>query len=81
MEIPPEHAPLSVGSRKAEPQEVSIAGAEESKSCALQMSHDLSMEDKQPQSLVLQESPFIADRSSDECQLLRKYHVFRALQT
>jgi len=39
------------------------------------------MEDKQPQSLVLQESPLVADLSSGESQLLRKYPEFRALQS
>ncbi len=67
--------------REGDSQSESIAGAEESKSCALQALHDPAVEDKQPQSLVLQESPLVADRSSDECQLLRKYREFRALQS
>ena len=58
-----------------------FAGAEESKSPALQAAHDPAMEDKQPQSLVLQESPLIADLNSGESQLLRRYREFRELQS
>ena len=43
---------------KHEPQEVSIADAEESKSSVLQVIHESEgEEDKQPQSLVLEEPP------------------------
>ena len=55
---------------KHEPQEVRICDAEESKASALFAAHDPVIEDKQPQSLVLQES-----------QLLRRYPEFRALQS
>jgi len=58
---------------KYEPQEVSIADAEESKSSVLQVIRDPlnsreqsgspAMEDKQPQSLVLEEPPLLADLS------------------
>ena len=39
------------------------------------------MEDKQPQSLAQQASPLVADLSSGESQLLRRYPEFRALQS
>ena len=52
---------------KAEPQEVRVDEVEESKASALQVVHNSreasgspAMEDKQPQSLVLQASPFLA---------------------
>ena len=51
---------------KHEPQEANVSGAEES---------------KQPQSLVLQESPLVADLNSGESQLLRRYREFRNLQS
>ena len=61
MEMPPKH----------EPQEMSIDEVEESKASALQVVHwnsreesgSPAMADKQPQSLILQESPFLADQS------------------
>ena len=61
-----------MGSREAEPQEQRIDDVEESKAAALQVVHQPdhwnsreasgspAMEDKQPQSLVLEESPFLA---------------------
>ena len=51
---------------KHEPQDANVSGAEES---------------KQPQSLVLQESPLVADLNSGESQLLRRYREFRNLQS
>ena len=76
---------------KKEPQELSLADAEESKSSAEQwtgmsspqelraatLSLATTMADRQPQSLVLQEPPHLSDQSV----LLRRHAEFRALQS
>ena len=64
---------------KKEPQELSLADAEESKSSAEQWTGMSSptMADRQPQSLVLQEPPHLSDQSV----LLRRHPEFRALQS
>ncbi len=64
---------------KKEPQELSLADAEESKSSAEQWTGMSSptMADRQPQSLVLQEPPHLSDQSV----LLRRNPEFRALQS
>ena len=61
-------------SSKIEPQELRLDDPEESKSPAEQWT-DASMSDKQPQSLIMQESPLISEQSAR----LRKYPEFRAL--
>ncbi len=61
---------------KHEPQELRHDDPEESKSPAEQWT-DVSMADKQPQSLIMQESPFISEQSAR----LRRHPEFRALQT
>ena len=61
---------------KPEPQELRLDDVEESKSSAEQWT-DVSMVDKQPQSLIMQESPFISEQSA----LLRRQPEFRALQS
>ena len=64
---------------KKEPQELSLADAEESKSSVEQWTGMSSptMADKQPSSLVLQEPPHLSDQSV----LLRRHPEFRALQS
>ena len=49
---------------KHEPQELRLDDPEESKSSAEQWT-GASMADKQPQSLIMQESPLISDRIPD----------------
>ena len=61
---------------KPEPQELRLDDVEESKSSAEQWT-DVSMVDKQPQSLIMQESPFISEQSAR----LHRYPEFRALQS
>ena len=61
---------------KHEPQELRHDDAEESKSSAEQWT-DMSAVDKQPQSLIMQESPLISEQSAR----LRRYSEFRALQS
>ena len=64
---------------KKEPQELSLADAEESKSSVEQWTGMSSpaVADRQPQSLVLQEPPHLSDQSV----LLRRHPEFRALQS
>ena len=76
---------------KKEPQELSLADAEESKSSvdqwtgisspqelrAATLSPATAVADRQPQSLVLQEPPHLSDQSV----LLRRHPEFRALQS
>ena len=61
---------------KPEPQELRLDDVEESKSSAEQWT-DASMADKQPQSLILQESPPISEQSAR----LHRYPEFRALKS
>ena len=61
---------------KPEPQELRLDDVEESKSSAEQWT-DASMADKQPQSLIMQESPLISEQSAR----LRRYPEFRSLQS
>ena len=61
---------------KPEPQELRLDDVEESKSSAEQWT-DASMADKQPQSLILQESPLISEQSAR----LYRYPEFRALKS
>ena len=49
---------------KLEPQELRLADAEESKSSAEQCT-DVSLADKQPQSLIMRESPLISNKSPE----------------
>ena len=61
---------------KPEPQELRLDDVEESKSSAEQWT-DASMADKQPQSLILQESPLISEQRAR----LHRYPEFRALKS
>ena len=63
-------------SSKIEPQELRLDDPEESKSSAEQWT-DASMADKQPQSLIMQESPLISEQSAR----LHRYPEFRALKS
>ena len=61
---------------KHEPQELRHDDPEESKSSAEQWT-GASMADEQPQSLIMQESPFISEQSAR----LHRYPEFRALKS